>query len=109
MINPRIDRSTAVIVQGITGRAGRMHTRLMREYGTNIVGGVSPKAGGDVDAIPVFANCREAVAATRGPGSVLLVGAGQLVVAIEDAVQAGIQLIVTPTEGMPVHDALRAR
>jgi succinyl-CoA synthetase alpha subunit len=109
MINPRIDRNTAVIVQGITGRAGRMHTRLMREYGTHIVGGVSPKADGDVDGIPVFASCGDAVAASGATASVLLVGAEQLLSAIEDAVNAGIRLIVTPTEGMPVHDALRAR
>lgn len=110
MINPRIDRTTGVIVQGITGRAGRMHTRLMREYGTHIVAGVSPKAEvADVDGIPVFANCREAVRATKATASVLLVGAEQLLGAIADAVQAGVGLIVTPTEGMPVHDALRAR
>ncbi|MDB5812200.1 MAG: hypothetical protein JWN94_4322 [Betaproteobacteria bacterium] len=110
MINPRIDRTTGVIVQGITGRAGRMHTRLMREYGTHIVAGVSPKTDvKDVDGIPVFANCRDAVAATKASASVLLVGAEQLLGAIEDAVKAGIKLIVTPTEGMPAHDALRAR
>lgn len=110
MINPRIDRTTGVIVQGITGRAGRMHTTLMREYGTHIVAGVSPKAGvADIDGVPVFANCREAVAATHATASVLLVGAEQLLGAIEDAVAAGVKLIVTPTEGMPVHDALRAR
>ncbi len=110
MINPRIDRDTRVIVQGITGRAGRMHARMMREYGTLIVGGVSPQAGvADVDGVPVFAACRDAVAATGATASVLLVGAGQLRGAIEDAVAAGIKLIVTPTEGMPVHDALAAR
>jgi len=110
MINPRIDRDTRVIVQGITGRAGRMHARMMREYGTLIVGGVSPQAGvADVDGVPVFAACRDAVAATGATASVLLVGAEQLRGAIEDAVAAGIKLIVTPTEGMPVHDALAAR
>ena len=110
MIDPRIDRTTGVIVQGITGRAGRMHTRLMREYGTHIVAGVSPKTEvADVDGIPVYANCREAVASTHATTSVLLVGAEQLLGAIEDAVAAGVKLIVTPTEGMPVHDALRAR
>jgi succinyl-CoA synthetase alpha subunit len=110
MLSPRIDRSTGVIVQGITGRAGRMHTRLMRDYGTRIVAGVSPKTDvTDVDGIPVFASCSDAVLATHATASVLLVGAGQLLGAIEDAVKAGIQLIVTPTEGMPVHDALRAR
>jgi succinyl-CoA synthetase alpha subunit len=110
MINPRIDNMTRVIVQGITGRAGRMHVRLMRDYGTHIVAGVSPKTGArDVDGVPVFASCRDAVAQTRATTSVLLVGAEQLLGAIEDAVTAGIKLIVTPTEGMPVHDALRAR
>jgi succinyl-CoA synthetase alpha subunit len=110
MSYPRIDRTTRVIVQGITGRAGRMHTRLMRDYGTHIVAGVSPKADvADVDGVPVFASCRDAVARTGATASVLLVGAGQLLGAVEDAVRAGIKLIVTPTEGMPVHDALRAR
>ena len=110
MIDPRIDRTTPVLVQGITGRAGRMHTRLMREYGTRIVGGVSPKAGvGDVDGVPVFSNCADAIRATKATASVLFVGAEQLLGAIEDAVRAGVKLIVTPTEGMPVHDALRAR
>ena len=52
MINPRIDRTTPVIVQGITGRAGRLHTRLMKEYGTNIVAGVSPRSERrDVDRV----------------------------------------------------------
>ncbi len=110
MSYPRVDRATGVIVQGITGRAGRMHTRLMRDYGTNIVAGVSLKADvADIDGVPVFAACRDAVARTGATASVLLVGAGQLLGAVEDAVQAGIKLIVTPTEGMPVHDALRAR
>ena len=98
------------MVQGITGRAGRMHTRMMRDYGTRIVAGVSPNPGvSDVDGVPVFATCREAIAQTQATASVLLVGAGQLLAAIEDAVRAGIKLIVTPTEGMPVHDALSAR
>ena len=110
MMNIRIDRTTAVLVQGITGRAGRQHTKLMREYGTHVVAGVSPKAGAtEVDGIPVFANCRAAVAATGATASVLFVGAMQLLDAIRDAAKAGIKLIVTPTEGMPVHDALQAR
>src|SRR3982750_4200692 len=105
VLSPRIDHSTRVVVQGITGRAGRMHTRLMRDYGTNIVAGVSPKSEAkDVEGVPVFIDCREAVDATHATASVLLVGAGQLLDAIEDAVNAGITLIVTPTEGMPVHD-----
>jgi len=110
MTLPRIDGDTRVLVQGITGRAGRMHTRLMRACGTHIVAGVSPKADvREVDDVPVFASCHDAVAATQAVASVLFVGAAQLLGAIEDAVQAGIRLIVTPTEGMPAHDALRAR
>ena len=109
MINPRIDRSTPVIVQGITGRAGQLHSRLMMQYGTRIVGGVSPGAKSkQVNGVPVFANCREAAEATGARASVLLVGAMQLLEAMQDAVAAGIRYLVTPTEGMPVHDALKA-
>ncbi len=110
MMNPRIDRSTPVIVQGITGRAGQLHSRLMMQYGTRIVGGVSPGARmREVNGAPVFANCREAVAETGATTSVLFVGAMQLLGAIEEALDAGVRYLVTPTEGMPVHDALKAR
>jgi succinyl-CoA synthetase alpha subunit len=110
MIVPRIERGTPVIVQGITGRAGRLHSGLMRRYGTRIVGGVSRRAGvHEVDGVPVFATCREAVAATAAVASVLFVGALQLLAAMEEALAAGIRYLVTPTEGMPVHDALEAR
>ena len=109
MINPRIDRNTPVIVQGITGRAGQMHSRLMKQYGTCIVGGVSPNAKtAQVNGAPVFATCADAVAGTGARASVLLVGAFDLLRAMEDAVAAGIRYLVTPTEGMPVHDALKA-
>lgn len=108
-LNPRIDRNTPVIVQGITGRAGQMHSRLMMQYGTRIVGGVSPSAKTrEVNGVPVFGTCREAVAATGARASVLLVGAFDLLAAMEDAIAAGIRYLVTPTEGMPVHDALKA-
>ena len=108
--NLRVTRQTPVILQGITGRAGRSHCRLMRAYGTNIVAGVSPRAAGDdVDGVALFASCAEAVARTGATASVLFVGAEQLLGAIEDAVVAGIKLIVTPTEGMPVHEALQAK
>jgi succinyl-CoA synthetase alpha subunit len=108
-INPRIDRSTPVIVQGITGRAGQLHSRLMKESGTHIVGGVSPGAKvREVNGMPVYSNCSDAVARTGARASVLLVGAMQLLEAMQDAVAAGIRYLVTPTEGMPVHDALKA-
>ena len=89
MRNPRIESGSGVIVQGITGRAGRMHTVRMRNFGTNIVAGVSPKPDVlEIGGVPVFATCREAVLATRANSSVLLVGAEQLLGAIEDAVHA---------------------
>ena len=109
MINPRIDRSTPVIVQGITGRAGRMHSHLMQQYGTRIVGGVAlTDKHNNINGLPVFLDCKAAVAATGAQASVLLVGAMQLLAAMQDAVAAGIRYLVTPTEGMPVHDALKA-
>jgi len=108
-LNPRIDRTTPVIVQGITGRAGQLHSRLMKETGTHIVGGISPGAKmREVNGVPVFSNCSDAVARTGAQASVLLVGAMQLLEAMQDAVAAGIRYLVTPTEGMPVHDALKA-
>lgn len=108
MINPRIDRNTPVIVQGITGRAGQMHSRLMKQYGTNVVGGVSPKKDNNINNLSVFADCAAAVKATGAKASVLLVGAFDLLAAMDDAIAAGIRYLVTPTEGMPVHDALKA-
>ena len=108
-LNPRIDRSSPVIVQGVTGRAGQLHSRLMKQYGTRTVGGVSPGAKmREVNGVPVFSNCSDAVTRTSAQASVLLVGAMQLLEAMQDAVAAGIRYLVTPTEGMPVHDALKA-
>jgi succinyl-CoA synthetase alpha subunit len=110
MINPRIDRNTPVIVQGMTGRAGRLHSRLMQEYGTRIVAGVSPKMNmREVDGIPLFADCKSAVEATGATTCVAFVGAYDLLQAAEDAISGGVRYIVTPTEGVPVHDALRVR
>ena len=109
MINPRISRDTPVIVQGITGRAGQLHSRLMMQYGTRIVGGVSPGVKArEVNGVPVFADCAQAAGATGAQASVLLVGALQLLDAMRDALATGIRYLVTPTEGMPVHDALKA-
>ena len=109
MIDPRVDRTTRVIVQGITGRAGRLHSRLMREYGTNIVGGVSPRMETrEANGVPLFPDCASAVRATGATACVAFVGALQLLAAMEEAVAAGLRYLVTPTEGMPVHDAVRA-
>lgn len=110
MINPRIDRTTPVIVQGMTGRAGLLHSRLMREYGTRIVAGVSPRSDKrEIDGIPLFADCRAAVQATGATTCVAFVGAYDLLQAMQDAIAGGVRYIVTPTEGMPVHDALRVK
>ncbi len=110
MISPRIARNTRVLVQGISGRAGRLHSRLMRDYGTNIVAGVAPaKDVHEINGIPLFPDCASAVTATGASVSVVLVGAYDLLAAMQEAVAAGIKMIVTPTEGMPVHDALQAK
>jgi len=110
MISPRVARGTPVIVMGISGRAGTLHSRLMKEYGTNIVGGVSPKTErNEINGIPVFASCSDAVKATGATHCVALIAAPQLLAAITEAVAAGIKYMVTPAEGMPVYDALKAR
>ena len=104
----QLSRHTPVIVQGATGRAGSVHVRRMREYGTSIVAGVSARAGtSDVDGVPVFADCRAAVAATGAQVSVVMVPPLGVLAAVEDALAAGIKLMVTVAEGIPVHDALR--
>ena len=110
LLNPRITKQTPVIIQGISGRAGRLHSRLMKEYGTNLVAGISSrKEVSEINGIPLFTDCAAAVQATGATTSVALVGAFDLLTAIEEALAAGIRYIVTPTEGMPVHDALKAK
>lgn len=109
MLSPRIDRHTPVIVQGISGRAGRLHSRLMKEYGTNVVGGVAPRSdASEINGIPIFPDCQRAVDATGAKTCVALVGALQLLEAMQEAIAAGLRYIVTPTEGVPVRDAARA-
>lgn len=103
-----IDGTTPILIQGITGRTGRSHTRLMRAYGTNVVAGISASVQ-EFDGIPVFATCREAVRATGARASVAMVPPFSVLAAVEEAIEAGIRLIVTIAEGVPVHDALRAR
>jgi succinyl-CoA synthetase alpha subunit len=105
-----VDETTRVICQGITGSAGAFHTRQMVEYGTKMVAGVTPgKGGADVDGIPVFDTCSEAVAATGANASVIYVPAAFSADAIMEAVDAGIELVVCITEGIPALDMVKVK
>jgi succinyl-CoA synthetase alpha subunit len=106
---PFVAPDVATIVQGMTGRTGRRHAQLMRAYGTPVVGGVSPKSDSDeVDGVPVFKTCIAAVAATGAVASVAMVPPLSVLDAVREAAAAGIKLIVTIAEGMPVRDAVAA-
>jgi succinyl-CoA synthetase alpha subunit len=104
-----IDKSSRVLVQGITGRDGSFHTRQMREYGTNIVGGVTPGKGGQKfdDEVPIFDTVAEAVAQTQANVTVIYVPPPFAADAMMEAAAAGIALIVCITEGVPVLDMTR--
>lgn len=104
-----LDRDTRVVVQGITGKEGRFHTLRNREYGTNVVAGVTPgKAGQDIEGIPVFDTVSEAVEATGAQASITFVPARFAADAILEAADGGVPLIVCITEGIPVLDMARA-
>lgn len=104
-----IDKSTRLIVQGITGRDGSFHAKLMKEYGTEVVGGTSPGKGGtDVDGIPVFNTVYEAMEQTEANTSIIFVPARFAADAIMEAADAGIRLIVCITEGIPTLDVIKA-
>lgn len=102
-----IDQNTRLIVQGITGREGTFHARLMKKYGTNVVAGVTPgKAGTYIDDIPVFDNVLEARKNTGANTTILFVPPKFTKDAILEACEAGIELVVTIAEGVPLHDML---
>ncbi len=105
-----LDENALVIVQGITGGAGSFHTRQMIQYGTKVVGGVTPGKGGTrFDEVPVFDSVRQAVAATGANASAIFVPAPFCKDAILEAVDAGIRLVVCITEGVPVLDMLAVK
>jgi succinyl-CoA synthetase alpha subunit len=105
-----VDKTTRLVVQGITGREGEFHTRRMIEYGTNVVAGVTPgKGGGWVNGVPVFDTIKEAVAATGANTSIIFVPARFTPDAIYEAADGGISLIVCITEGIPIFDMLKVR
>ena len=101
-----IDNSTRLLVQGITGRDGSFHTKQMIEYGTKVVGGVTPGKGGQTfdGTVPVFNTVHEAVKATGANTTVIYVPPVFAADAIMEAADAGIQFIVAITEGVPVLD-----
>ena len=106
-----VDKHTRVICQGITGKAGAFHTAQCREYGTNIVGGCTPGKGGTQSehGLPVFNTCHEAVVATGADATMIFVPAPFAAEAAMEAADAGIQLVVLITEGIPTLDMVKAR
>jgi succinyl-CoA synthetase alpha subunit len=106
-----IDKSTRLIVQGITGRDGSFHTKQMIEYGTQVVGGVTPGKGGQKfeDKVPIFNTVAEAVKATGANTTVIYVPPMFAADAMMEAADAGVGFIVCITEGVPVLDMTRVR
>jgi len=105
-----VGKDTRVIVQGITGQAGSFHTEKMLEYGTQVVGGVTPgKRGASVHGVPVFNTVREAVEATQATATAIFVPARFASDAICEAVEAALSLIVIISEGIPTRDMVRVR
>ena len=103
-----VNKDTKVVYQGLTGSQGRYYGMLNRDYGTNVVAGTNPrKAGTDVEGVPVFANCTEAVAATGANASCIFIPAPGVFTAVMDAAEAGIEFIACITEGVPAHDEAR--
>lgn len=105
-----VNNNTKLIVQGITGQAGAFHTKQCKEYGTKIVGGVTPGKGGEQhEGIPVFNTVQDAVKATGANATMIYVPAPFAADAILEAAEAGIQLIVCITEGIPVQDMVTVK
>lgn len=103
-----VDKTTKVICQGITGSAGSFHTRGCREYGTQMVGGVTPGKGGqEAEGLPVFDTVQEAVEQTGADATMIFVPAPFTADAILEALDAGITTIAAITEGVPVLDMVR--
>lgn len=105
-----IDKNTKVVVQGITGQAGSTHARGCKEYGTQVVAGVTPGKGGqNLDGIPVFDTVSQAVKKTGANASLIFVPAPMAPDAVYEAADAGIRFIVCITEGIPVLDMISVK
>ncbi len=102
-----IDQNTKLLIQGLTGREGTFHGQRMIEYGTKVVGGVTPGKGGqDVMGVPVFNTVKEACEKTRPDASILFVPARFTAAGVYEALDAGVPLIITIAEHVPVHDMM---
>ncbi len=105
-----VDKSTRLLVQGITGREGEFHTRQMLDYGTNVVAGVTPGKGDmEIAGVPVFNTAKEAVKTTGANTSIIYVPSRFAPDAIYEAADAGIPLIVCITEGIPTQDMIKVK
>ncbi len=105
-----LDRKTAVLVQGITGKIGSFHTREMIDYGTNIVGGVTPGKGGTMEnGLPVFDTMKQAVEKTGATASIVFVPPPFAADSIMEAADAGIRTCVAITDGIPAQDMIRVK
>src|SRR6476469_3348092 len=106
-----VDKNTRLVVQGITGSAGGFHARQCMEYGTNVVAGVTPGKGGQMfdNKVPVFDTVWEARQQTGSNVSVIFVPAAGAADSIMEAVDAGVELVICITEGIPVMDMMRVK
>ena len=105
-----VNSDTKVVVQGLTGKEGRFHAEKCREYGTKIVAGVTPgKAGQDVDGVPVYNTVVDAVEATGANASLIFVPPPFAADAILEAADAGVEVIICITEGIPARDMIRVQ
>jgi succinyl-CoA synthetase alpha subunit len=105
-----VDKNTRVVTQGITGATGQLHTKACKEYGTQMVAGVTPGKGGtSFEGIPIFDTVAQSVAATGANASVIYVPPPFAADAIMEAADAGVPLIVCITEGIPVLDMMRVK
>ena len=105
-----VDKNSRIIVQGFTGKEGTFHARQMIEYGTNIIAGVTPRKGGQIHLDrPVFNTVKETVDELQADTSIIFVPPAYAANAIMEAAEAGIKVIITITEGIPISDMIKVK